>query len=140
MNHKELCLFFRIPVPLAILHIYSVFEELDESVYDVLSDFLTKHCKKPQSFDVEVVSVIKHLTESGVNFHPEGISRGLAYLSNFAQREILATVGIFNYKQLQAVHVVNPDTLVVTFFSNGEDSLYEQLCHRSRPTRVHAVK
>lgn len=140
MNHKELCLFFRIPVPLAILHIYTVFDEANESFYDIVSEILNNICRKPYSFDTELQSLLKQLTDANIEFNSEGMARGLAYLSNYAQREILGAVGIFNYKQLQAIHIVEPDTLVVTFFSDGKDSLYEQLRHRPRANGLHPVK
>lgn len=140
MNHKELCLFFRIPVPLSILHIHSVLVEADEPVYDVLSDIITECCLSSEGYTIEMDGLLERLAATGVEFHPEGIARGLSYLNNFVQHEVMLAVGHANYKQLQAVHVIEPDTVIVTFFSDGKDNLYEQLCNRTRSTRVHPVK
>lgn len=131
MNHKELCLFFRLPVPLCILHIYSVFEEIDESVYDYLSEALTRMVMKQTVIETEITCLIDKLTRSGADHHPDGIVRGFSFLLNFIQHELLLAVRYEDLRQLQAIHVIDPDTVVVTFFSNGKDSLYASLRRRT---------
>ena len=136
MDHKELCILYRLPIPLTILHLYSVFQDLGESLYDYLSDVLTSVCKDPMQFDVEVADLLERLKEQGIDFHPEGLARGLSYLQNHVKQQLYDTIQPREVKQLKAIHVLEPDTIVITFFSNGKDSLYDRVCHRARSTRL----
>ncbi len=130
MGHKELILFLRVPVPFKILYLYNAFQDSD-SFYSRVSEVITAAIKKTSSLEEETVKLIDFLKPDNEDLNLEGISRGLLYLKNFSEVEITNAVGYFNLKQLQAVSVVEPDTVVATFFSSGKDELYSKLHPRT---------
>ncbi len=120
MDHKEVFLIFRLPVPLYVLHVTSLLEECEEDPIEFLSFIVSEIIAKRYS-DEDVYNAFKEKLLPLIPHEPREVMEGVAYLSNFIKRELQQSLPKANMKQFQCVGFSKQDSVTVTFFSKGDE-------------------
>lgn len=134
MNHKEISIILHVPVPIGLLHISSVLVDLGENVHDKLSTMVTSVLKNHRTIE-EISGTMAYLIadapEPPNEYSFSQMLKGFVFLYDLVNNEIVRTFGSVPVKALQAVHFTEPDTVIVTFFSDGHDAIYQKLYPRT---------
>jgi len=117
-------------VPLTVLNIYQVFGEEDEAgLHQFLSEVATDYLK-------EKLTIFTAFEDLWQRAYLAGCGGGnyktcLEFLMEFVEKELLKLLPTFDSEKLQAVHFIEPSTIVITIFVTEKDPLYAKLYPRT---------
>lgn len=132
MNHKEVVMIFQSPVPFNLLHVFHVMKEAELSFYDIVSDLLTTSLKDRLAYQSLLKDLEEMVEESIIEHCFPSVLGGIEFMAEYTHKELQGTVGLSFIHQLQSVHITDCSTVVVTFFSTGDDALAKIIHPRPR--------
>lgn len=132
MNHKEVVMIFQSPVPFKLLHVFHVMKEAELSFYDIISEILTASLKDRLTYQSLLKDLEEMVEESIIEHCFPSVLGGIEFMTQFTYNELQGTAGLGFVHQLQSVHITDCSTVVVTFFSTGDDALAKIIRPRPR--------